>query len=228
MKKLIETILSYLLHYANSEPQNNRYSDSFYKIKDKILTKYATLLGTDIQHIEPKICFKCDGTGTYIRQYDGSHFTCWDCVGSGIYKDGFWTVLNKYQFGNYTFHIPKERLYVKPEQEVNIVGYINHKSSKYGYLAMFMIMLLFSKGYLAQRYNNANSWCYPQWKHRNWLSNILHLMKYRFYAIPIRTFIRKLDKYYYSLFNPKHEDLTYTYEDSEQHTVQYEEDEIPF
>src|SRR5687767_8378355 len=56
---MIKWILSHLLHHANRETK----MDEFYRIKDKILTKYGKVIGYDVQFIEGKKCKSCGGFG---------------------------------------------------------------------------------------------------------------------------------------------------------------------
>lgn len=114
-----------LLHVANSYPgciDKRR----FYAMKDRILSRFGIEDGFDIQHIEGKQCWSCDGTGG-LWEPGG----CWRCL-DGWYKRPVWVTLQRYKLGRYTFHLPRERSYEKPEPDVTrITGYVEHPD--YGY-----------------------------------------------------------------------------------------------
>lgn len=137
-------ILSWLLHHANKLGRNY----NFYQIKNKILTKYGKHICYDVQFIEGKICWSCDGTGTY----EGDDFTdtCRNCAGSGMYKNDVWNILAKIQFGKYTFHQPYKRVYKEPEIILGLIinDYISHKPTKYGKFALNILFLLYDKRFL--------------------------------------------------------------------------------
>jgi len=119
-------MLARLLHLANSSPPPE-FRKEFYALKDRLLTKHGEHIGFDVQHIEGKICFGCDGSGIYYHYYSGDEDICGRCCGSGWWKHPKWVVLNKYVWRGYKFHIPGEVSYEKPEPDVsNIHGYVEH------------------------------------------------------------------------------------------------------
>jgi hypothetical protein len=146
---MIKLILSYLLHHANRETK----AEDFYKIKDRILTKYGKVIGHDVQHIPGKICFACNGTGEplWINDQDDEH--CSRCYGDGWYKQPKWILLQRIKFGKYTFHKPIYRTtqennlryeYSQLPLTVPIIeGYISHTPSKYGKKARTILFLLY-------------------------------------------------------------------------------------
>jgi hypothetical protein len=116
------TLLGFVLHVGNSGPGLFR-KDAFYKVKDQILQRWGEPDGTDLQHIS-KVCFTCDGSGSYYRKGD-----CRKCYGTGKFEE-FWTLLQRYKLGGYSFHKPLSRtgLWAKPPtQKVTIEGYITHQ-----------------------------------------------------------------------------------------------------
>jgi hypothetical protein len=125
-------ILGWLLHLANRDV-GIFYKEQFYAIKKKLLLKYGTYLGEEIQHIR-KECYSCDSTGIFKCDWKLSE-TCFNCRGTGVYEQ-YWTRLDKYKLGRYTFHNPTKRqyeyepLFEKIELPL-IIGYIHHKSPKY-------------------------------------------------------------------------------------------------
>ena len=187
-------VLSWLLHHANREGRN----EYLYKIKNRLLSKYGKFIGHDIQFIEGKKCHSCDGTGIYVhyhwhgseREYEG----CYRCY-NGWYKRPTWNVLQRIQFGNYVFHQPFERLYKKPE-DVSlpiIEGYIEHNRSKHGKFALTILFLLYEKGYLKRWYKSAGiGWKCYWWQPRNWLYNIVHIIKHGRNSIPFNDTKRKM------------------------------------
>ncbi len=196
---MIIWILSHLLHHANRETK----ADEFYKIKDRILTRYGTVIGHDVQFIEGKKCRSCGGTGNHPKYswetgkvYD--YADCYHCWG-GWYKHPAWVLLQRIQFGKFIFHKPiKKELKIKNpftkdagcdvSNEV-IEGYIDHSRSKHGKDALVILFLLYDwKGYWSRwKKHIGHSW-YWHWswiyKPRKWPNNIAHLLRYRSKAIP--------------------------------------------
>jgi hypothetical protein len=97
----INRLLSWLLMSANTDPGILR-RDEFYAIKERLLMRYGTIQGTEIQHIK-KDCFTCDGTGEYEPEVD-----CYKCWGTGVYQE-FWVKLISWDWNGYSFHQPVER-----------------------------------------------------------------------------------------------------------------------
>ena len=206
--------LSWLLHHANREGRN----EHFYKIKNRILSKYAHHVCYDVQFIEGKKCYSCDGTGVYKKStFQFGNFgidecDCWNCV-EGWYKRPVWNILEKVQFGKYYFHQPFKKSFVKPEISVkNIEGYITHNRSKFGVFALVILFVFFEKGYLKRTYDENHSWKCSWWLPENWIHNFIHLIKFRDKSIPIMSIRGK----YSNVFKLK---------DSRS---EYEFDELPF
>lgn len=201
---MIKLILSYLLHHANREYR----SDDFYRIKDRILTKYGKVVGHDVQFIEGKKCRSCGGFG-YHRRYSNTGrvydlVDCYHCWG-GWYKHPAWVLLQRIQFGRYIFHKPVEKKlqtknpYVQaqdlPEDlKLNlgpeiIKGYIEHKSSKRGKDTRVILFLLYDwNGYWKRWYKSiGRGWrCSKYWwlRPRTWPNNVAHIIRYKGEAIP--------------------------------------------
>lgn len=145
MKKIKIKILSWLLHHANRESS----SEDFYAIKKKLLVKYGVFKQYDVQFISGKKCFSCVGTGVYhsVDLYSGREWsdTCWHCDG-GWFKRPVWNILEKIQFGKYTFHQPWKRSYTKPDITVKpIEGFITHNYTKHGEFALKVLFFLFDR-----------------------------------------------------------------------------------
>lgn len=186
MKKLKITILSWLLHHANKYDK----SEHFYLLKRSLLKKYGGLVGYDVQEIEGKKCFTCNGTGIYIG-YLGRAYqdTCRNCYG-GWYKRPEWNTLQLYKFGKYLFHVPHERLYYKPAitSSTKIInGYISHNRSYWSHFARVMIfMLLDFKGYGKRWWFNLGAgWCCNTFNSpRTFINNVCHILRNGYSAIP--------------------------------------------
>ena len=201
-------ILSWLLHRANRQTK----SKEFYLIKDRILRRHGTIIGYDVQFIEGKKCHSCHGTGIYRgnNEYSGKDYTdvCWRC-NNGWYKLPVWNTLYRIRFGKYIFHRPYMRAYKAPEiNQPLIQGYIEHTEAKYGALALFILCLIYEKGYLKRYWNTAGYglrvyWWQPQ----NYANNIIHLIKYRRNAVPFLYYKRKKIKPI--KYEPCHDDLPF-------------------
>lgn len=178
--KIVIKILSWLLHHANRKYHN----PEFYSIKNRLLKKYGQHICYDIQFIEGKKCYSCGGTGVYVyySDYTGKPYdqdVCWHCH-NGWYKRPVWNILARVQFGKYVFHQPFERSYTKPDNSIPVIeGFIDHEESKYSDFAATVLFLVFEKGYLKRWYKSAGvGWALCWWLPRNWLNNIVHLIKH--------------------------------------------------
>jgi hypothetical protein len=182
-----QRIISWLIHHANRLGKNQY----FYNIKNKILSKYANHICYDTQFIEGKKCYSCSGAGIH-HYYDckGEIYDtafCWYCH-NGWYKRPVWNILEKVQFGKYVFHQPYKRIYDKPENNIQIInGYIEHEPSKYSKIALIILFILYEKGYAKRWYKETgNGWrLYWYWP-KNWIPAIIHLIKYKSKAYPIK------------------------------------------
>lgn len=196
---MIKWLLSRLLHHANRETR----LEEFYRIKDKILTRYGKVVGHDIQFIAGKKCRSCGGAGNHPKIswetgkiYD--YADCYHCWG-GWYKHPAWVLLQRIQFGKFTFHKP-----IKKEYKINnpfwkdpelavcnkvIEGYIEHTRTKHGKDALVILFLLYDwKGYWKRWYKAiGRGWrCSKDWwlRPRTWPNNIAHILRYKGKAIP--------------------------------------------
>lgn len=126
---LLVICLAKLLHYANRRPPTLREQE-FYAIKEKILLRHGRKIGYDVQHIR-KDCYSCDEAGMFRCDWKMPE-PCWNCGGTGVY-DEFWTLLEKYQLGKYTFHRPVSKVYENPGYQTfgKIEGYIRHDTPGY-------------------------------------------------------------------------------------------------
>lgn len=109
-----------ILHIANSYPQAVDKT-AFYAAKSRLLLRYGTTDGEDIQKIQGKPCWSCEGTGGLYEP--GGCYKCW---GDGWYKRPVWVRLARYRIGRFVFHSPVERLYSKPDAATTINGYVRH------------------------------------------------------------------------------------------------------
>lgn len=199
MKAIKSKILGFLLHHAN----RNYRSPEFYAIKSKIIGKYGSLVGIDIQHLEGVKCTNCSGTGVHHYDYHGFPVECHSCW-NGWYKPKAWVILYKYVIGNYSFHQPIQKFYHYPtcQEFVNtmvsdrnyldekvlgsITGYIDHTRSKHGDLAYMILGSIFDHTNYWKRWFNGigRGWACYWWRPRNWVNNIAHIIRYKKEAIP--------------------------------------------
>lgn len=114
-----QLLLRVLLHLANSDPPTVGRRE-FYALKDRLLDRYATRVGAEIQEIEQP----CYGWG---RQGCDGH-DCPKCGGTGIWER-VWVLLHRYRWGRYVFHRPGQRSWTRPPH-VHIRGRIQHR--RYG------------------------------------------------------------------------------------------------
>jgi len=133
--RLYSRLLAWLLHYANARPP--LFSTDFYKLKDRLLFKFATCQGYDVQEIR-KECWgnRRDAFG----DVSGCGPRCTRCGGTGIF-DLFWVRLERWQWGRYTFHRPIWRGRIKPLSPIQIHGRIEH--AKYGHASDEAVLWLY-------------------------------------------------------------------------------------
>jgi hypothetical protein len=155
MKRLL---LSWLLHHANRHTK----SESFYAIKDQILSKYGKHIGYDVQHIPGKKCNSCGGKGQHPKYSNRPPYNiydwadCYRCWG-GWYKFPKWICLARIQFGRYVFHKPlkREERVTNPftTDEIGwtvtdrpvIKGYIEHTKTWFSYPAFLIMFWLYNR-----------------------------------------------------------------------------------
>jgi hypothetical protein len=123
---MVRKTLGKLMHIANSNPPA-AYRELFYKIKKPILQRFGVYLGTQAQQFK-YTCWSCYGTGIWEDFESHRKDTCFKCNGSGVYRH-FWWILDVYQLGEHTFHIPKEKVERFPTNMnfAMIEGKITHK-----------------------------------------------------------------------------------------------------
>lgn len=149
--RTIPYIVGELLFLANSRPPI--WKQEFYELKDKIIKRYGTPAGFDVQHIR-KECYECEGTGKILKTvmlygepWLGKGASCWKCNETGVYTE-FWTHLLRFRVGRRLFHQPEKKYCSDPEMNLQrpmIEGYVEHKTPKY-YLnaeAFYWLALIF-------------------------------------------------------------------------------------
>jgi len=180
-------ILSWLVFHANKSKDK-----AFYKIKNRILDKYGRKTDTVVQFIEGKKCFSCGGTGNHTyygwNGFAYDHAPCWNCNGSGWFKHPRWNWLDVIQFGKFNFHRPFATTYEAPTESVQqFEGYIEHSHTKHTDFALFIIFIMYEKGYLNRWYKDiGKGWRLYWWLPRNWINNTIHILKYGRKAYPFR------------------------------------------
>jgi len=181
------SILSWLLHHAN---QNGK-DEHFYKIKNRILAKYGKHICYEVQFIEGKKCLSCGGTGNH-QYFDYHGFStavspCWNCT-NGWYKRPCWNILALVSFGKYEFHQPFMRMYEDPQSKgKTFTGYVERHPTNLTGFAIVVLFMMYEKGYLKRWYKSAGiGWRSYWWQPRNWLNNIIHILKHGRRSIPFR------------------------------------------
>lgn len=173
------SVISWLLHYAN---QNGK-DEHFYKIKNRILAEFGKHICYEVQFIEGKKCYSCNGTGkhTYFDFHGFATATapCWNCD-NGWYKKQHWNILALIAFGKYEFHQPFMRVYEDPKfKGKTIEGYVKRHPTRLTGLAVTILFLMYEKGYLKRFWKESgNGWRSYWWLPRNWINNLIHLIKH--------------------------------------------------
>lgn len=88
-----------LLKACNNARRGWVYKQLFYDLKNRILEKYATVSGYDVQTVRRE-CYTCRGTGWY--EYNRA---CYNCIGSGVYSERQF-FLQRYVLNGELFHRP--------------------------------------------------------------------------------------------------------------------------
>lgn len=141
---MLVKLLAKMLKIANSNP--TPCSNEFYRVKDRILTKWGKPDGFDTQIIE-KVCWGCNGTGDYNGR------TCYKCGGDGIYSIRTIT-LARYRLADQVFHRPTTAGSNLEGKERNVI-YGKVKHDRYDYHLetemMFWFLLVFDPKTFAKR-----------------------------------------------------------------------------
>jgi len=133
---VIRSLLGFLIHHGNTDPLDK---DAFYRIKDKILRRWGTVVGFDVQHLPGMKCNCCRNGYHWHWIYDWGAYgweKCWHCGGTSWYKQERWILLLRYRLGNHDLHRPvsflKGEWSNKPSSLLAgrfIEGFINHSNS---------------------------------------------------------------------------------------------------
>ncbi len=125
-------MLARLLHIANSSPLDK---ERFYAMKSRILHRFASKDGTDLQELPGKPCWSCDGTGIFTHIYSGDEDECHKCYGDGWFKRPCYVTLQRWRMGRFVFHEPIDRCWGRPpvglKQTKTIKGYVEHRRYSY-------------------------------------------------------------------------------------------------
>lgn len=211
---LTTSILSWLLHHANQHGKDQ----FFYKIKNRILAKYGKHVCYEVQFIEGKKCYSCNGTGTFRCGWKLPG-TCWSCYGDGWYKKPHWNILALVRFGKYEFHQPFMRVYEDPQSKCKILtGYVERNPTSLTGFAITVLFLMYEKGYLKRWWNTEAGWCWKSfwWRPSSWPNNLIHIIKKGKRSIPA---IR---------FRIKWNNLCLYFKPQQQLVYEQFEDDLPF
>ena len=112
---MIRHILGAFLHAANARPPYLERR-AFYAMKERILDRWGTPDGYDLQHFLARICFACNGTGwrygwDWADEDDDDYaqvHRCDHCSGTGEYMSAKTIGLDRYRLGRYVFHVPHQ------------------------------------------------------------------------------------------------------------------------
>lgn len=183
----MKTLLQFLadqLHYANAVAG----FAEFYAVKDRVLKRWGSLVGHDLQLFEGKPCWNCNSrdaaTGDWRpvavmpEGWSPDTHECYRCSDSGWYRYPAYVVLERYVFGGHVFHRPLARpvAYVNGPPEVPARLVIRGRIEKRGYgrksaNAVLLLMLLFDTPY-GLRIARSRVWysaaCQPLRRLRNW------------------------------------------------------------
>ena len=127
---MMNKFLQHQLYLANTAVYPEK-SDFFYPLKAKLLKRYGTEDGYDIQHIV-KCCWSCEGDG------------CYRCYQSGIYRED-WHYLQNYKLGDRIYHIPVNTVHDSAVLKNEIEGLIQHDQIdlRAGVRAMYWLCLVY-------------------------------------------------------------------------------------
>lgn len=162
-------LLGEVLHVANATPPVLAKSD-FYRMKDRLLRRFGTPDGFDVQHIV-KECHACYGQKTITEEIRNCGVVvsvernCRRCNGTGVYEQ-FWTHLLRYTIGQRQFHLPERKFYEDPHLELQrpmITGYVTHRRYPFYFSneAFLLLALLFDRKLFAE---NFGRWGMSSWK----------------------------------------------------------------
>jgi hypothetical protein len=180
-KNLSLSILSWFLHHANQHGKDAH----FYKIKNRILAKYGKHICYEVQFIDGKKCYSCNGTGIY-RSFSFGSQPCYNCT-NGWYKKPCWNILALLKFGKYEFHQPFLRVYEDPQSKCKTFsGYVERNPTRLTGFAITVLFLIYEKGYLNRWWNTEAGWCWKScwWKPSSWPINLIHIIKKGRRSIP--------------------------------------------
>lgn len=186
LTRLLLFPLAFLLHHANRAEKSSTY----YNLKKRILSRFGTVSGEDVQFIEGKECYYCHH---YEEPED-----CSSCDGTGWYKRPFYSLLQRVTFGGYIFHQPIRKIYLLEEgeklaqanQRPRIEGYISHTPTRLSIISLNILYLLYEPKhfYLSRLLRNIGTsyWDIRPFAINHLWLNFLHVLRYGVNAPLIR------------------------------------------
>jgi len=150
MKATLVRLLSRLLWHANAVMGSSSDRFAAYAIKERILRRWGSLVGEDIQHIK-RMCYSCEGSGFYYADED-----CWRCRGTGVY-DEKWVRLERWEFGGHVFHRPIGNMARPMNGMVTIEGRIYHDDRNLAASrdALLWLSLVFDRGFFWREFRSS-------------------------------------------------------------------------
>lgn len=182
--------LAFLLHHANRAEKSNTY----YRIKSRILARHGQVSGEDIQKIEGKPCYYCH----YHEEGE-----CHHCDGTGWYKSPFYSLLQRVSFSGYVFHQPVRKIYnlsegaaLAAQKKVPVIeGYITHTPTRLSNLSLQILYLVYEPKYFYQWYlwkeTGRGYWPEQPFALNHLWVNALHLLRYGINA-PLLKEVKKI------------------------------------
>lgn len=153
-----QRLLAKLLHYANAG--HPAFRSEFYALKERLLRKYGTFRGHDLQEIKKE----CYGESVGYYEWAGCKGTkCRRCGGTGVF-DIRWVRLERWEWRGYVFHRPVDDTRIPPAVgSVKIFGRIEH--ADYGLKsaeAVLWLYVLCGEFRLWARSLRASRYCRPR------------------------------------------------------------------
>lgn len=140
---MIRRPLGWLLYLANARMSGSVYRRERYALKDRLLHRFGTRVGDDVQHIVED-CWGYYDDGRCLGR------SCTKCGGTGVYDERV-ILLERWQLGGRIFHSNPRQAYGEANQLKTragvIRGRIQHDAVRYGAAeeALLWLALIFDR-----------------------------------------------------------------------------------